>query len=112
MAEFDENNEKVMRENLVRKAVMLKMRRNQHWSGNFGLITALGGVIILPIVIGILTGTYLDNHFPITFSWKLSLIFCGFVWGMANAYFWIKTEIAKSEAVKKEFNDKIDKEMH
>lgn len=112
MTEFDENNEKAVRESLARKAAMLKMRKNQHWSSHFGLIAALGGVIILPIVIGIFTGTYLDNHFPITFSWKLSLIFCGFVWGMVNAYFWIKTENAKIESGEKEFKDIIDKEMH
>lgn len=110
-AEFkNENAEKITSE-LARKAVMLKLRKNRDVSIGFGLIAALGGVIIIPILLGIWGGTFLDAHYPVNFSWRLSLIFCGFIWGMVNAYFWIKAENEKIIDDDKKLQEKIDKEM-
>ncbi len=95
--DFDDTAEKEIRNTLIKKAQQLKTRRQQRWNANFGMIASLGGVIIVPILLGVFCGGWLDKHFPVGFSWRLSLLFFGFVWGLANAYYWIKNEEAKIE---------------
>ncbi len=95
--DFDDTAEKEIRNTLIKKAQQLKARRQQHWSANFGMIASLGGVIIVPILLGVFSGGWLDTHYPATFSWRLSLLFFGFVWGLANAYYWLKNEESKIE---------------
>ena len=84
-------------QNLIHKAEMLQNRPNRRWHSNFGMIASLGGVIIMPILLCLWGGTYLDVHYPQHFSWRLSGIFLGFIWGLTNAYLWIKTENRKIE---------------
>ena len=109
----DFKNEKAeeLTEELARKAVRLKLDNSQNISAGFGLIAALGGVIIIPILLGLWAGIFLDEHYPVTFSWRLSLTFCGFAWCMVNAYFWVKTEHEKIAAAERELQGQIDKEM-
>ncbi len=111
MTEYNDKSSQEIADNLARKAVRLKMNNEQHISAGFGMIAALGGVIILPIVLGLWAGIFLDNHYPINFSWRVSLTFCGFVWGMINAYFWVKIENEKIAAAEHELQNQIDKEM-
>ena len=111
MTEFDNKKAQEIADNLARKAVRLKVDSEQNISAGFGMIAALGGVIILPIVLGLWAGIFLDTHYPISFSWRVSLTFCGFVWGMINAYFWIKIENEKIAAAERELQSQIDKEM-
>ncbi|MCI5634309.1 MAG: AtpZ/AtpI family protein [Alphaproteobacteria bacterium] len=95
--DFDDTAAKEICNTLIKKAQQLKTRRQQHWNANFGMIASLGGVIIVPIVLGVFCGGWLDEHFPADFSWRLSLLFLGFVWGLVNACYWIKNEEAKIE---------------
>lgn len=111
MTESENKNTKEITESLARKAVMLKLRKEQKINVGFGLIAALGGVIIVPIILGIWAGTFLDANYPVTFSWRLSLTFCGFVWGIINAYFWIKIENEKIDEAEKKLQSEIEKEM-
>ncbi len=110
-AEFENKNAEKITSELARKAVMLKLKKEQRINVSFGLIAALGGVIIIPILIGIWSGTFLDTHYTVRFSWRLSLIFCGFVWGMINAYYWIKIEEEKIAASEKKIQEEINKEI-
>lgn len=111
MAEFKDEKTEEIAEQLARKAVLRQIKPEQKISAGFGLIAALGGVIIIPILLGIWGGTFMDEHYPVSFSWKLSLIFCGFVWGMVNAYFWIKIENEKISASENLLQEKVNKEM-
>jgi len=111
MVEFKDKNAEEITTHLARKAVMLQIKPEQRISAGFGQIAALGGVIIIPILLGIWGGTFLDEHYPVSFSWRLSLIFCGFVWGMVNAYFWIKIENEKIVASERRLKEQVDKEM-
>ena len=92
MVEFEKAQNTAVRDELVHKAELLKVRPYRRWKTNFGMIAALGGVIIVPILLGIWCGGYLDEVLPQRFSWRLSLLFVGFVWGAFNAYMWIKIE--------------------
>lgn len=89
----------------------MKRRYQRRWSSNFGMIASLGGVIIVPIILGIIGGGYLDEKFPQRFSWRLSLLFLGFVWGVVNAYFWIKIEDQKIAKMEQRISEKIKRSM-
>lgn len=100
MTEFDNSHGKEICDKLVRKAELLKKRPYRTWNANFGMIASLGGVIIVPILLGLWSGGYLDRVSPQRFSWRLLLLFLGFLWGGFNAFCWVKMEnkkIAKLE---------------
>jgi predicted F0F1-ATPase subunit len=107
MAEF-KNHEQEINEMLLHKAELLKIRSERHWSSNFGMIASLGGVIITPLLLGILGGGWLDENYPQHFSWRLSGLFLGFLWGGINAYFWIIVENKKIERLNKITRSKKD----
>ncbi len=100
MSEYKKNHEQEINETLLHKAELLKLRSQRHWSSNFGMIASLGGVIITPLLLGIFGGGWLDEHYPQNFSWRLSGLFIGFLWGFVNAYFWISVENKKIERLK------------
>lgn len=107
MSDFETPREKKVCDNLVCKAEKIKRRPYRRWSSEFGMIASLGGVIIIPILLGIWSGGWLDEHLPQRFSWRLSLLMVGFVWGIFNAYWWLKIEETK---IKKLENDGINKQ--
>ena len=109
--EFENKKAEEISSELARKAVIMKLKKEQNIGVNFGFVAALGGVIIVPILLGIWGGTFLDKHYPVRFSWRLSLIFCGFVWGMINAYYWIKLEETKTAESEQKLQAAIDQEM-
>ena len=98
MADYDEIAEAKIQKTLERKARLLAIRKKQRWRSDFGMVASLGGVIIVPILLGIWIGGKLEELYPVEFSWRLTMLFLGFWWGGINAYFWIKIE-----------NDKIKK---
>lgn len=94
----DMNDEK-LEKTLVRKAELMQRRNSRSWRANFGMIASLGGVIIVPILLCLWGGSYLDEVLPQRFSWRLSLLFVGFAWGFFNAYHWIKIENEKIDRI-------------
>ena len=92
MVEFEKAQSSKVRDELVYKASLMKQRPEGHPHTSFGMIASLGGVIIIPILLGIWLGGYLDEEWPQRFSWRLSLLFVGFVWGAFNAYMWVTME--------------------
>ncbi|MEE6208085.1 MAG: AtpZ/AtpI family protein [Alphaproteobacteria bacterium] len=92
-------NDRKLEETLVHKAELMQQRGNRTWRANFGMIASLGGVIIVPILLGLWGGSYLDEVLPQRFSWRLSLLFVGFTWGFVNAYYWIKIENEKIDRI-------------
>ena len=99
MADYNDNEQSKIRNKLVEKAQAMQERPHQKWRANFGMIASLSGVIITPIIIGIFGGGYLDEVWPQHFSWRLTGVFLGFIWGLSNAYFWIKFENEKIEKI-------------
>ncbi|MBO6282269.1 MAG: AtpZ/AtpI family protein [Alphaproteobacteria bacterium] len=92
-------NDKKLEQTLVHKAELMQKRSSRTWSANFGMIASLGGVIIVPILLGLWCGSYLDEVLPQRFSWRLTLLFVGLVWGFFNAYCWIKIENEKIDRI-------------
>jgi ATP synthase protein I len=55
-----------------------------------GLFGIVGWSIAIPTILGIALGVFLDNRFPVNFSWTITLLFAGVVLGSFNAWHWIK----------------------
>lgn len=104
MVEFEEVQDSQVRDELIRKAELIKRRPYRRWHTHFGMIASLGGVIIVPILLGLWLGGYLDEILPQRFSWRLSLLFVGFVWGAFNAYMWVSIENQKIEQLEAKSN--------
>lgn len=110
MADYDEIAEAKIQKTLTRKAKLLALRKKQKWRANFGMVAALGGVIITPLLIGIWSGGVLEELYPVDFSWRLTMLFLGFVWGGVNAYFWIKIENDKIKKNEQQIEMEIEKD--
>jgi|SRR5690554_1781474 len=57
--------------------------------GLFGLI---GWSITVPALLGVLLGVWLDKHVKQDFSWTLSLLLAGFMFGSFIAWSWLQKE--------------------
>lgn len=77
MSDETQSYEQKMRDLLLHKAEQIKQRPYRRWHTNFGMIASLGGVIIVPIILGLFVGGYLDEVLPQKFSWRLSGLFWG-----------------------------------
>lgn len=92
---MNQNKEKPEQELLrqVHKEARKKMKMEKNGKeilfglGAFGIV---GWSISLPVVLGVLGGVYLDDHYPQAFSWTLTLLFAGLIIGCVNAWYWIK----------------------
>jgi ATP synthase protein I len=63
--------------------------RGRFWY-DFGRFNLTGWSIVLPTMAGLLLGSWLDDVVPVSFSWKLPLMFAGLVLGSWNAWYWIR----------------------
>ena len=71
-------------------------QKNNVWFG-LGMMGMVGWSVVVPAVLGALSGLWLDKKYPQTFSWTLTLLIIGLVTGSVIAWYWV---------------DKEDKEMH
>ncbi len=57
--------------------------------GMFGLV---GWSVVLPMLLGIFVGAWIDERWPSQVSWRLTLMFVGLALGCVNAWMWIQKE--------------------
>lgn len=57
--------------------------------GMFGLV---GWSVMIPTLLGIALGIWLDKQWPGRVSWTLTLLFLGVIVGCRNAWYWIERE--------------------
>ncbi|MEB3338859.1 MAG: AtpZ/AtpI family protein [Leptolyngbyaceae bacterium] len=77
-----------------KSARKLKARREEKYSlwYGLGLIGIVGWSVILPILMGIALGLWIDFTWPSRYSWTLMLLFVGVVLGCLNAWYWVQQE--------------------
>ena len=72
------------------------MRRKKEGPPNVwrsvGLMGLVGWSVVLPMLIGVAVGLWIDRAHPSRFSWTLMLLVAGLVGGCANAWGRIKRE--------------------
>jgi ATP synthase protein I len=78
----------------LEEAVRTRQKRRERWQRegerslgqNLAMIGALGWTIVLPILIGIFAGRWLDRHFDTGIFWTLGLLVAGLAIGCAFAW--------------------------
>jgi ATP synthase protein I len=80
----------------LREARMLKGRNESGvlWR-SLGLLGLVGWSVVLPMLIGIAAGAWIDRKWPGSFSWTLTLLLAGLVLGCINA--WTRIKHAQEE---------------
>lgn len=72
--------------------------RNRRSSIIFGLgmIGMVGWAVMIPTLIGIAIGIWMDRTWPSTHSWTLILLFVGIILGCLNAWYWVQNTLGRS----------------
>jgi ATP synthase protein I len=78
----------------LQKAVRTRRTRRLRWQAegerslgqNLAMIGALGWTIVLPTLLGLFTGRWLDERFGTGIFWALGLLFLGIATGCALAW--------------------------
>ncbi|WP_282113599.1 AtpZ/AtpI family protein [Maribacter stanieri] len=65
--------------------------KRSEWRG-FGTFGMVGWSVAVPTVLGAVLGVWLDQKYPQTFSWTLTLLVAGLFVGCAIAWQWIDKE--------------------
>lgn len=80
---------------IARKARLKKEALKRHdenvWYG-LGMFGLVGWAVVVPTLLGVALGVWLDMHTTTDFSWTLTLLFLGVVLGGLNAWYWVRRE--------------------
>jgi ATP synthase protein I len=80
----------------AKEARKLRARQEHNqslWFG-LGLLGLVGWSIVLPTLLGLALGLWIDGRFPSQFSWTLMLMVAGLGLGCLNAWKWVEGEQA------------------
>ena len=78
-------------EQALRKLKAKQRVKESIWSG-LGMFGLVGWSIVVPTLLGVALGMWLDRRFPSRYSWTLTLLVCGLILGCLNAWHWISSE--------------------
>jgi ATP synthase protein I len=84
-----------------RKVKASRQGKNNVWFG-LGTMGMIGWSVVVPALLGVLAGTWLDNKYPQPFSWTLSLLIAGLISGSVIAWYWVDKEDKKIHQDKEE----------
>ena len=90
----DRDIQKFVEEISIKERRKLRARRSRAESIWFGLGTfgIIGWSVVVPTVIGILLGLWLDATYSTRSSWTVALLFAGLALGCLNAWYWVSRE--------------------
>lgn len=72
----------------------LKAQRNSApgvWFG-LGMMGLIGWAVVVPTLLGVAIGQWLDSYYPGEHSWTLALLVAGLTLGCFNAWRWVAKE--------------------
>ena len=90
----------------VKAVRKLRARRNPTpgvWFG-LGMMGLVGWSVVVPTLLGVALGLWLDKHHAGQHSWTLALLVAGLTLGCCNAWHWVAQE-DKAMRVEQEDND-------
>jgi ATP synthase protein I len=75
----------------------LKSQREGKYNAlsGFALFGMVGWSVVVPTLLGIASGVWLDKKYPQSFSWTISLLFVGLFIGCIIAWQWVDKENKK-----------------
>jgi len=59
------------------------------WFG-LGMFGIVGWSVVIPTLIGIALGVWIDSTWPSQYSWTLMLLIAGLLIGCLNAWYWVR----------------------
>ena len=75
----------------VRKTKARREKESVVWFG-LGMFGVLGWSVVIPTLLGIGLGIWIDIKWPSRYSWTLMLLIIGLILGCLNAWLWITSE--------------------
>lgn len=78
----------------VKEARKLRARARDKSSAWFGLgmFGIIGWSVVIPALLGVALGIWIDRTLPSRFSWTLMLLLLGIILGSLNAWHWVSQE--------------------
>ncbi|MBD3427071.1 MAG: hypothetical protein GF409_07585 [Candidatus Omnitrophica bacterium] len=80
---------------ILRKSERMKRARRKGdrsmWFG-LGMMGIIGWSVVIPTLLGVALGLWLDIRFRTRISWTLTFLVLGVALGSLNAWFWVKRE--------------------
>lgn len=82
----------------AKEARRITARRERDHSLLFGLsiFGIVGWSVVIPTLIGVALGIWIDGRWPGRFSWTLMLLFGGLICGCLNAWYWV-SHVSKND---------------
>ncbi len=74
-----------------RKMKARNKKKQALWMG-LGLYGVIGWSVMIPTIIGIVVGLWMDEKWPGQISWTLTFLFLGIILGCWNAWYWVQKE--------------------
>jgi ATP synthase protein I len=86
-----------------------KLRAQRHvdrtiWLG-LGMMGLIGWSVAVPTLIGAAIGLWLDEHYPASFSWTLTMLIIGLFIGCLNAWHWVAKERKEMQEEQEDYNE-------
>ncbi|MFP4006452.1 MAG: AtpZ/AtpI family protein [Spirulinaceae cyanobacterium] len=78
----------------ARKLNARGQKRYGLWYG-LGLIGILGWSVMIPLLLGLALGFWLDGVFDNDFPWSLLMLIVGLILGCINAWYWVVKETSE-----------------
>ncbi|RZB32044.1 MAG: ATP synthase protein I [Desulfobacteraceae bacterium Eth-SRB1] len=75
----------------VRKIKARREKERVVWFG-LGMFGVIGWSVVIPTLLGIGLGIWIDIKWPSRYSWTLMLLIIGVILGCLNAWLWIVSE--------------------
>ncbi len=88
----------------TRKLNALNETNKGVWYG-LGMFGMIGWSITVPVLLGTALGIWLDNHYPESFSWTITLLFLGLFAGCLTAWMWVSKEEKTMHQTKKKSDE-------
>lgn len=85
--------EKMLRDVAAKQERMLRARRERgnNWRA-IAILGVIGWSVVVPTLVGVAVGIWLDQRFPMRFSWAVALLLLGLVVGCTSAWFRIRED--------------------
>lgn len=74
-----------------RKLRARRQGKGATWFG-LGLYGLVGWSVVIPTLLGVAAGLWIDRSWPSRFSWTLMLLGAGLMLGCWNAWYWVSLE--------------------
>lgn len=75
----------------TRKRRARRLGEERVWFG-LGMFGLVGWSVVVPTLLGVVLGIWIDSRWPGQVSWTLTLMIGGLILGCLNAWFWIEQE--------------------